>query len=179
MKKNFRLKYAWVWLFFWHGNTAWAQDYFRSKMNGDWSAVTTWESSSNNLNWSNATSPPTSAANTILIQSGHTIGITSSVSLDQTIVAGVLQLKSGGVINLNNGSGNDIDILLGGWFRILTNSSYATSFVSNGNASIAVETGGKITLGDGTTSTFPGNGFENLATSINNIWKDGSVYEYN
>jgi hypothetical protein len=179
MKKNFRLKYAWILLFFWHGNTVWAQDYFRSKMNGDWSAVTTWESSSNNLNWSNATSPPTSAANTILIQSGHTISITSSVSLDQTIVAGVLELKSGGVINLNNGSGNDIDILLGGWFRILTNSSYATSFVSNGNASIVVETGGKITLGDGTTSTFPGNGFENLATSINNIWKDGSVYEYN
>ncbi|HEY9340100.1 MAG TPA: hypothetical protein VIQ23_00890, partial [Hanamia sp.] len=179
MKMNISPKHASILLFCLLGNTGWAQDYFRSKTNGDWSAATTWESSPDNSNWISATSPPTLAANTIIIQNGHTVGVTSSISLDQTIVAGVLELKSGGVINLNDGSGNDIDILFGGWFRILTNSSYTTAFLPNGNASVAVETGGKITLGDGTTPAFSGSGFENLAASVKNIWTDSSIYEYN
>ena len=70
-----------------------SSDYFRSRQSGNWSALATWESSDDNANWQLATEVPTKDANTITIQSGHTVNVNSSVTLDQTVIAGILELR--------------------------------------------------------------------------------------
>lgn len=98
-----------------------ATDHFRSKVSGDWNAVSTWESSATGAlgTWINATLTPTSAANTITIRGTHTVAITSSVTIDQvTIETDAILNHTGGTITLEDGAGNDIEILSGGVFRL-------------------------------------------------------------
>ncbi|MDP4284580.1 MAG: T9SS type A sorting domain-containing protein [Bacteroidota bacterium] len=152
-------------------------DYFRSKNSGDWSFISTWESSVDNINWIDATEIPTEAANTITIQGGHTVNVKNVVSLDQTIVAGVLELQTGGILNINDGAGDDIAIPANGILRVTSTDDYSTAVNQSANAIINIATDGKITIGDG--SDFIGNNFENFATSPANVWNTGSVYEYN
>jgi hypothetical protein len=66
-------------------------DYFRSRQNGNWSVAATWESSPDNINWQLATEIPTKDANIITIQSGHTVIVSNSISLDQAIINGKLE----------------------------------------------------------------------------------------
>ncbi|HEY5464153.1 MAG TPA: T9SS type A sorting domain-containing protein [Hanamia sp.] len=151
-------------------------DYFRSRQNGFWSAPTTWESSSDNINWQIATEVPTKDANTIRIQTGHTVSITNSVSLDQTMVQGILELQTGGILNINDGEGDDITISANGVLQIASNNTYANSIKQNGNSNIHIATNGKILIGNGAGV---GTGYESFATSLVNVWDDRSVYEYN
>jgi hypothetical protein len=152
-------------------------DYFRSKNSGDWASINTWESSSDNNTWIDATQIPTSAANTIIIQSGHTVGVSTSVSLDQTIVAGTLELQTGGVLNINNGAGDDIAIPANGILRVISTDNYATAVKQVGGADINIATDGKITIGNGSASI--GANFEEFAISTINVWNTGAIYEYN
>ena len=151
--------------------------YFRSRQNGDWATATTWESSADNVNWNVATKAPTKDAETILIQSNHTVSVSSNVSLDQTTIAGILQLQTGGVLNINEGNGDDISILPNGVLKIINSNSYTTSVIQSAGANINISTGGKITIGDGISTV--GSGYENFATSPINKWNDGSIFEYN
>lgn len=151
--------------------------YFRSRQNGDWATTATWESSPDNVNWNPATRVPAKDAETILIQSDHTVNLSSFVSLDQTTVAGKLQLQTGGVLNINEGDGDDISILSTGVLKIINSNSYTTSVIQSDGANINISTGGKITIGDGISTI--GNGYEAFATSPINKWNDGSVFEYN
>src|SRR5574337_1488942 len=59
-------------------------DYFRSRQSGNWLTLSTWESSPDNINWQLATEFPSKDANTITIQTGHTVSVTNSITLDQT-----------------------------------------------------------------------------------------------
>ncbi|HEY8660013.1 MAG TPA: T9SS type A sorting domain-containing protein [Hanamia sp.] len=154
-------------------------DYFRSKNSGDWSSVNTWESSSDGSIWSNATQIPTSAANTITIQSGNTVSVSTSVSLDQTIIAGTLELQTGGVLNINDGTGDDILIPANGILRVTSTDNYTAGVNQSNGADINIATNGKITIGNGSASI--GANFENFATSTStpNVWNTGAIYEYN
>ena len=70
-------------------------DYFRSKNSGYWSSTLNWESSTNNLNWSNADLIPTSAAAYISIQSGH------SISIDGNVSASTISIEGTGVLTFD------------------------------------------------------------------------------
>ncbi len=92
-----------------------SSDYFRSRQTGDWSAISTWESSIDNSAWINATLVPSSTANNIVIQSGDIVTISGVTNLDQTTVLGSLVWNSStNVITIADGSGDDLTIATGG-----------------------------------------------------------------
>ena len=153
------------------------QTYYRSHQNGNWSSPSTWEYSTDNTNWNLSSKSPSKDAENILIQSGHTINVVTSVSLDQTTIAGILELQTGGVLNINDGVGDDITISSNGILKVINASDYVTSVQQAATAKINVATGGKITIGNGSSST--GNGYEGFATSTVNVWNDGAIFEYN
>ncbi len=63
-----------------------ASDNFRSVAIGNWSNVTTWESSGDNTNWIAATLAPTNAAASITIQNGHKVSIDATTTASNTTV---------------------------------------------------------------------------------------------
>ena len=85
---------------------------YRSKQTGNWNATTTWESSPDGTNWSNALSTPTSNDDVITIRNGHTVTISASVTVNQVVVAsgGILDLNGGLTFTINDGAGNDLDV---------------------------------------------------------------------
>ena len=151
--------------------------YYRSRQNGNWATPATWETSTNNTTWNIATDAPTKDVDKILIQIGNTVNVASAVSLDQTTIAGTLELKTGGILNINDGSGDDLTISSGGIIKVTSSGNYSASVNQSTNANINVLTNGKVTIGDG--SSFTGTGYEGFATSIKNVWNDASVFEYN
>lgn len=159
------------------GSVTTVQTYYRSRQNGNWSSPSTWEYSTDNVNWYVSSKSPTKDAENILIQPGHTINVATSVSLDQTTIAGILELQAGGVLNINDGVGDDIIIPSNGVLKITSTSDYATSVQQSATANIKITSGGKITIGNGSSST--GNGYETFATLPTNVWNDASVFEYN
>jgi hypothetical protein len=146
-----------------------ATDYFRSKQSGNWSLSSSWESSSNNSTWINATLIPTSDANSITIRSGHSITINSNVSADQLTVepGGVLSHLSGRVFTLNDGTG--VDMTVNGTY-VLNGTIPVGSGTSNINA------GGVVRVDNNT-----GGESDNFAFSTNTKvdFKTGSVFQWN
>ncbi|MEO6838888.1 MAG: hypothetical protein ABI261_09520, partial [Ginsengibacter sp.] len=138
-------------------------DYFRSRQSGNWSLTSTWESSPDNINWELATEAPTKDANAIIIGSAHTVSVSNSVSLDQTIIQGKLELQTGGVLNINDGVGDDINILGNGILQVTSIGKYEDAIHQSSGASINIATNGKIILGNGIASI--GAGYEGFATS--------------
>ncbi len=82
-----------------------------------------------------------------------------------------------GVLNINDGAGDDITISSNGILKVTSTSDYATSVQQAATAKINIAPGGKITIGNGSSST--GNGYEAFATSATNVWNDGAIFEYN
>ncbi|WP_312422674.1 T9SS type A sorting domain-containing protein [Epilithonimonas sp.] len=72
-----------------------ASDYFRSKGTGNWGAVGSWESSSDNVNWISATLSPTSSAAFVTVRAGHTITVSASATSKN------LTVESGGFLTVN------------------------------------------------------------------------------
>jgi hypothetical protein len=159
------------------GATTHKTDYFKSRQNGNWATADTWESSADNVTWQTATWPPSKDASAITILNTNTVTISNSVSLDQTTIDGTLELQTGGVLNINDGTGDDLSISSNGLLRITSANTYASSVNQSSGAVINIQTGGKITIGDGSSSV--GSGYENFATSVMNVWNNGAIYEYN
>ncbi|MBL7906389.1 MAG: T9SS type A sorting domain-containing protein [Bacteroidales bacterium] len=90
-----------------------ATDYFRTKTSGNWNATSTWESSvDGSTNWISATLSPTSSANSISILNGHTVTVTSSVTVDQVTIdlGGRINVNSSQTLTIANGVGLDLNI---------------------------------------------------------------------
>jgi hypothetical protein len=87
--------------------------YFRSKQNGNWNSVSTWQASPDSATWVNATVVPSYHSNSILVKDSVTI--TATDSIDQTTVStsGILTYSNvtGSVVNIMNGVGIDLNIL--------------------------------------------------------------------
>ncbi|MEO6347016.1 MAG: T9SS type A sorting domain-containing protein [Aquaticitalea sp.] len=154
--------------------------YFRSKTVGpnNWNNAGSWESSDDNITWVNATAAPSDDAKTITIRPGHTITVNSSISLDETVVNGILETLVGAVLNINNGIGIDLDIKNGGVLNVKNPTSEDYSdIVKQPAGSINVATGGKIAvLGNGASVS---SNLQNFATNILNVWKNNAVFEWN
>lgn len=156
-------------------STTLATDLFRSKANGDWANANTWESFTGGT-WIGADISPTAASAGISVLATHTVNITSTVNMDQVTVAGTLTLLNGGIINLNDGTGFDIDIQNAGILNIHTSTSYSSSFIITAGATMNVATNGKITIGNGASSS----GYSPLGTSATLVtWNNASILEWN
>ncbi|HEU5052820.1 MAG TPA: T9SS type A sorting domain-containing protein, partial [Hanamia sp.] len=150
--------------------------YYRSRQSGNWSTASIWEYSYDNSNWSVSSKSPTTDAENILIQSGHTVSVSTPVPLDQTTIDGTLQLQTGGELIINDGNGDDVTIESGGVLEVISENDYSIAVQQAPTANINIASGGKIKIGDGTAST--GDGYEAFATSTTNVWNDGAIYEY-
>src|SRR6185437_13661074 len=150
--------------------------FYRSKNSGDWNTVSTWQFSPDNITWSNSTLVPTSLEKSVTILAGHIVTAAASISLDETTISGTLQLLQGGVLNINDGAGNDIDIQNNGVLQVLSADNYLST-VKQGSAVINVATGGKIAIGNSIVGV--GIGYETFATSSSNIWNNASVFQWN
>ena len=153
------------------------QTSYRSAKDGRWSEVSTWEYSTDNLQWNISTIFPSKGAENILVQSNHKVIIDCPVSLDHATIGGTLELQTGGVLEINDGEGDDIIISPGGILKVTSSQDYSTTINQSSAASINISPNGKIQIGDG--SAFTGNGYENFATSLSNVWDDAAVFEYN
>ena len=157
-------------------STTSATDLFRSKANGNWTNANTWESSFDGSIWINADISPTAASAGITIQAPHTVNVNSSVSMDQVTIAGIMTIQNGGVINLADGTGFDIDIQGTGVMNIHTTAGYSTTFIITAGATMNVATAGKITIGNGASSS----GYSPLGTTAGLVtWNHGSIMEWN
>lgn len=157
-------------------------DYFRSAQSGDWNNISAWQSSHNQVHWQGATLVPDHESRGIHIRATHTIGISSPVSLDETLVDGTLQLNTDGILNIQDGPGTDIDIRANGTLFINSQNSYASSIIlpvsdEFATGAINVNTGGTILIGNGKNTT--GTGYENLAIQNNFRWQDKARFVWN
>lgn len=84
--------------------------YFRTKASGLWSEIATWEVSTDQMTWSNATAAPTTMDLAVNLVSPHNVTVNTSVSADQlTIQSGsTLELASAGTLSIANGTGTDL-----------------------------------------------------------------------
>ena len=87
----------------------WAAAYrdFRTKANGDWNLLSTWQMHNGSM-WVNATWIPDYNDEDITILEGYSVSITASVTVDQVNVKGNLTLNSGIILTINNGSLTDV-----------------------------------------------------------------------
>ncbi len=85
--------------------------HYRSKASGNFSSSKAWEKSTDNMNWSNATKAPDVNDLSVTIQSGHTITVSSTVTIDQLTVesGGTLDI-TGGTLIIADGSGDDLTV---------------------------------------------------------------------
>lgn len=153
------------------------QTYYRSRQSGNWASSSTWEYSTDNVNWNISSLCPSMNVENILIQASHTVTVNSPASLDQAVIEGTLELQTGGVLNINDGNGDDLLIKENGVLKIVSSDNYTSSILQSTDANINISTNGKIEIGDG--SLFTGDGYEGFATSAKNVWNDGAVFEYN
>jgi hypothetical protein len=101
-----------------------ATDNFRSRMSGNWSSVTTWESSPDNgANWQSSTLVPNNSTVPILVRDGNT------VTLDQSASAASLTVGEG----------------TSGVFTVLTSAVASSNYALTIAGNVTVATGGSVT----------------------------------
>jgi len=139
---------------------------YRTLANGAWAAPDVWEVFTGS-GFVPTINPPTYANEWITIRSGHSITITSPVTIDQVLVraGGTLTLSS--TVNLNNGPGDDLrvkgtlfsgGILNGpGSVAVRQNGQFTVTGGQITDAAIVnVESGGAMTKSGGTSLSFGG-----------------------
>lgn len=144
---------------------------FRSAATGDWATAAAWETSPNGTDWSAAASAPTEADATITIRNGHTITVSTSVTLDQVVIeAGGTLLHTAGTLTVANGVGDDVEIKNGGVFE--WNSSEKPPVIKE-SAIVLVKTGGILRVSN--------SGMTGAGTGVNGPgiqYENGSILEY-
>lgn len=147
-----------------------ATDYFRSRANGLYGAVSTWESSADSLTWINATLEPTSAAHSVTIRVSDSVTVQDSgKSAAYLYIFGKLTL-SGQNLAVVDRSGYDAVIFNGG--RLDCGSNQAGNSLNLAtNATTLVKTGGRITTRINKSLDGPGR-------SSDYFFEDKSILEY-
>lgn len=99
--------------------------YYKSISNGDWSNVATWDYSNDNTNWKPATTIPDTSATSIIITNGTNVSVSKNIFTDELLIekGAILGVKPGGIISVNNGSGEDITIEKEGKMVIFSDST--------------------------------------------------------
>lgn len=129
-----------------------ANNYFRSRVSGNWNAATTWQSSPDNVTWITSTLVPTSSATQIEVLNGHTVAINAGgISLTNTFV------RNGGILEVTTGSSYDLSGSAGGRNIQLTVENGGTFSVKStgfatGDGFGLIKTGGKISADTGSNN---------------------------
>lgn len=116
--------------------------YYRSIASGNWSANTTWESSTDAAFTSPvnpAVAAPDFNANTIAIRNGNTVTVSADATIDQTTVenGGILNIAPGIALSLNNGTGTDLTIATGGSLSFKSDATGTARITNVGTATIS------------------------------------------
>ena len=136
-------------------------DHFRSKQTGRWGLASTWESSSDSINWINATVFPDEMSSSIIIQTSHVISQwNTGLKIDQITVMHDAILEIASVTTLMDGPGDDLSVY--GTLHVFSILSKAPS------ANIVIKDGGNY-LADISSN-------DNIH---NCIWETGSTLELN
>jgi len=107
--------------------------YFRSKQDGNWGDATTWQVSTNNTDWTDASAAPDIDDLDITVE--HLVSIPSgTVTIDQlTIAAGqVLDVSAGATLSISNGPGEEDLVVFGILRNAGTVSGAGTRVVKDG-----------------------------------------------
>lgn len=136
---------------------------YRSKQTGLWSDVASWETSTDEITWINATVAPSYLYGTITIRNTHTITVNSLITIDQVLIeaGGTLNINNASFL-INNGDGNDLDVngtLINSLPTAYTISSGANIIVQNGGVYRHAGNGGSlptITWASGSTCEVTG-----------------------
>lgn len=143
---------------------------YRSKQSGNWSDFTTWQADAGS-GFVDAVSgqTPTSADSTVDIRNGHTIAITTAVSIDQVTINSGGQLTNNVAVTftVNNGTGDDIVVQNGGVLALAAAPTFSSGATAN------INTGGILRVA-ATGLTGAGAGVN--AASF--IYQNGSILEY-
>lgn len=140
-----------------------ATDHYRTVSDGIWNSAAIWESSHDGVSWSAATLSPDNNANTITVVIGHTVSVTTGVTIDQTTVNGSLTINSGVTLTIANGTDTN-DIVING---TLTNTG-TVAF----NASALMSAGASSTIiFNGSAAQTTGSGFP---STVNNLTLNNS-----
>ena len=142
-----------------------AGEYFRSIVSGNWNNLSTWQTSTDSLNWIAASVTPTDASKTIVISAGHTVTVTENVSTDQTVI------EPGGVLVVNAG-------------KLLTVLNDGLLLKSNADSSARIGISGGSITGNAIVERFiPARRAWRLLTvpfanseTIRQAWQEGGVY---
>ncbi len=118
--------------------TSSASDNFRSKTSGNWSAVGSWESSSNTTNWGTATLVPGSSATSITILQDH------NITLDADVSVSGLTINSGSTFTASDASPRTLTI---------SKSTAGSSTTLTNNGTWANGTGGSTVVFTGAPSS--------------------------
>lgn len=78
-----------------------ATDHFRSKISGNWSNASTWESSADGINWCDAGAAPTSLAADIAISGGHTVSIDAPATASSLQLSGILGFTDNNTLSIS------------------------------------------------------------------------------
>lgn len=147
-------------------------DYFRSRQIGDWSDMNTWESSPDNVSWSNATLVPAVAARAISIRNAHTVTVSTNQSMNQVVIeTGGILVHTGGMLTINDETGDDVIVRIGAVFTLADNNN--GPLFSPMTASAYISTGGTLRL-SATGLTSAGLGIH----ASNYIYSNASILEY-
>ncbi|SFC87264.1 Por secretion system C-terminal sorting domain-containing protein [Flexibacter flexilis DSM 6793] len=150
-------------------------DYFRSRQTGTWATASNWESSADGISWITATLAPTSAANTITIQSGHNISITAATSFDQLSVEGTLTLNANAnTITIANGAGTDLTVNSGGIVEVAGSNVDNITFTGT----VIVNTGGIVRYTSGGGSNIAQK-LAGTSTNTKVVYADGGIFDWN
>ncbi|MFH1194391.1 MAG: T9SS type A sorting domain-containing protein [bacterium] len=86
-------------------------DAFHTYQTGDWNVLTNWERF-NGTAWEAASDFPTNANGSIIIQNGHTITVTTDVSIDQATIqsGGKVIVNFGTTLTIADGEENDLQV---------------------------------------------------------------------
>ncbi len=120
-------------------------DHFKSAATGNWTSISTWQSSHDKITYFSATLIPSSVSASITIQNLHTATINSSgVSLINTTIqsGGTLELTSTASYSIE-GTGDNLIVENGGILLLNFNTS-ATPAAPAGTGSALIKTNGKV-----------------------------------
>ena len=147
-------------------------DYYRTIANGNWDNIAIWEKSADNITWYPAELKPSFYAKTITIRNPHTVTISSSNSIDETIIeSGATLDYFSGTITLNEGPG--VDLQINGTF---IDQSSTVAWVSNATWTLGANAT-YIKSGNGSAAVWRDNyqgGITNIPASANWIIRKNS-----
>jgi len=130
-----------------HSSVSAPTDFFRSKTDGDWTDIATWQSSHNGTDsWVDADLYPSGQASGVEILSGNTVTVDdNSVKMASAQVWGILKILDADFEVLGETGNNGLTIESGGEL-LINGMGYRTNTGTDSHA--LVKTGGKITVGN-------------------------------